>query len=89
MNRRRLEEKKVSFTSYPGHGRAGNKRRVESDWLSLRSWRDLCESAVLFLRRSNPCASRQLRRLRQITGRSNSTYFGNDSWVQTFHSQTN
>ena len=30
-----------------------------------------------------------LRRLRQITGRSNSTYFGNDSWVQTFHSQTN
>ena len=37
-----------------------------------------------FLRRSNPCASRQLRRLRQITGRSNSTYCGNDSWVQTF-----
>ena len=51
--------KKKFHLLYPGHGRAGNKRGVESDWLSLRSWRDLCESAVLFLRRSNPCASRQ------------------------------
>ena len=64
LNEPETARRKKSFIYFiPGHGRAGNKRRVESDWLSLRSWRDLCESAsaVLFLRRSNPCASRQLR----------------------------